>query len=136
MDRPVVAPPEGHDRPFLKEVWHDFPDTPARPAGAARPPLRCPLLPGGLPGAGDRGCTSLVYHLRPAEVQFHMDDRKAPDQAAVLRADLARPVFATLDARGKVLSVRFDPVTGALAQHMTRTLLAALQFVGPPPGAA
>lgn len=74
---------------------------------------------------------SVVYHFRRRQVQFQAEGQDAPDQAQVIQADLARPVFGLLDGRGRVLSVRFDPATGPLAQHMARTLLAATQFVGP-----
>jgi hypothetical protein len=74
---------------------------------------------------------SVVYQFRRAEVQFQSDGRDASDQSQLIQADLARPVFGCVDGRGRVLSVRFDPATGTLAQHLARTLLAATQFVGP-----
>src|SRR5262249_50100041 len=73
---------------------------------------------------------------RPEKVQFHADGQEAADQGQIIGADLARPVFGMLDARGRVLSVRFDGAVGPVSQHMTRALLAATQFVGPPPAAA
>lgn len=71
----------------------------------------------------------LVYQLSPAEVQLIADGQDALNPT--IRANLARPVFAVLDGRGKVLSVRFDPAADKVSQHLLRTLLAATQLVGP-----
>lgn len=79
--------------------------------------------------------TEVVYRLRSTDVGFSADGQAAPTQAQILQTELARPAFVTLDARGRMLSVRFDPATGALTQHMTRMLLAAMQFVSRPSGA-
>jgi hypothetical protein len=78
---------------------------------------------------------TLVYELRPVSVRFDADGRDEPEQAEGIQAGLTHPMFAVLDARGRILSARFDPSISPMTQHMARTLLAATQFVGPGPNA-
>lgn len=73
---------------------------------------------------------SVVYELNPAEMLLHADGQEMNSEK--IRGELSRPAVGNVDARGRILSVRFDPATGALAQHLTRTLLAATQFVRAP----
>jgi HEAT repeat protein len=75
--------------------------------------------------------TIVAYELVPRELSFSMDrDSAAIDRAALAR-ELGELLFATVDASGRVISVRFDPSISGTAQSYLRSILALAQFVTP-----
>src|SRR5262245_29997772 len=73
----------------------------------------------------------VAYSLRLPTLSFNVDGKEVITPAEMIRTDLSRNIFATVDLHGKVLSVRFDPAIGNLSQNIARTLLATTQFVLP-----
>ena len=71
----------------------------------------------------------LAYRLRNAIVKFIANGEEDDADAELIKSDLSRNIFAVLDPRGKVLSVRFDSATGKLSQGFARALIGAMQFV-------
>ncbi len=76
---------------------------------------------------GDRIFVS--YNFSNPVVKITANGQQVTEQAQLIQTDLSREIFATLDAQGKVLTVRFDPNTSDIAQNFARTLLASIQFV-------
>jgi HEAT repeat protein len=76
---------------------------------------------------GDRFFVS--YNFSNPVVRITANGQQVTEQAQLIQTDLSREIFATLDAQGKVLAVRFDPNTSDIAQNFARTLLASIQFV-------
>lgn len=79
----------------------------------------------------DADHVSLVYDFHHPQVRFQADGQDEPKQSQIIQAGLAQPVFCLLDGRGRVQSVWFDSAANPVAQQMIRTLLAAMQVVGP-----
>ena len=73
--------------------------------------------------------THITYALQKAVVRAEGGSESVP--AARLQEELGREVFATLDCRGRVLSVRFDDDVSSSARLYLRGVLAVLQFVTP-----
>jgi HEAT repeats len=76
----------------------------------------------------------LAYSLHDAVVKLIVNGQEEGANEATIKNDLSRDVFAALDPRGKVLSVRFDPATEKFSQNFARALLGATQFVLPGEG--
>ncbi|HXI89215.1 MAG TPA: hypothetical protein VNO24_04290, partial [Blastocatellia bacterium] len=75
--------------------------------------------------------TVVAYRVRDAAVQVSVNGQESGADAEAAGADLGREVYASLDEQGRVISLQFDSSTGNLAQSVTRSLLAAIQFVSP-----
>ena len=73
----------------------------------------------------------LAYNLRNAVVKLIANGQEDGTDAEIIKRDLSRNIFAVLNLRGKVLSVRFDSATGKLSQGFARALIGATQFVFP-----
>ena len=73
----------------------------------------------------------LAYRMRGARVQVIANGQEDGTDADTIKTDLSRDMFAALDLRGRVLSVRFDSATSKLSQGFARGLIAATQFVCP-----
>src|SRR6266705_6036066 len=75
--------------------------------------------------------TVVAYRVRDAAVRVSVNGQESGADAEAAEADLGREVYASLDEQGRVISLQFDSATGNLAQSVTRSLLAAVQFVAP-----
>jgi hypothetical protein len=76
----------------------------------------------------------LAYSLRNADVRLIANGQEDGTDAEMIKTDLSRNIFAVLDRRGKVLSVRFDPAMSKLSQGFARGLISFTQFVFPSEG--
>jgi len=77
------------------------------------------------------GGFTIAYGLRSPTVRLNADGQEAANEAQTVQTDLSKDVFAAINPQGRVLAVRFDPVTSKLSQSFARTLLASTQFVLP-----
>jgi len=66
-----------------------------------------------------------------ARVELIANGLNAPEDAAIIAADLEKPVFARISPRGRVVSVLVDPSVGVTSRGYVLSLLAATQFVFP-----
>jgi len=73
----------------------------------------------------------IAFSLRNSAIQLIANGQPAQAEADTIKKDLSREIFAELDLQGKVLSVRFDPVTNSLSHNFARALIAVTQFVFP-----
>jgi hypothetical protein len=74
----------------------------------------------------------IAFELRRPTVQVAVNGDLALAQGEAIATDLARPMFAEVDARGRIVKVRFAGDVQPLAQAFARSLLAATQVVSPP----
>jgi hypothetical protein len=71
------------------------------------------------------------YRLQNPNVTIKSNGQLIKEQSQLIQTDLDQEIFATIDAQGKILSLRFDPKVSTIAQSFARTLLASIQFVTP-----
>jgi hypothetical protein len=76
------------------------------------------------------GVTTAV-RLPEARVELIANGLNAPEDAAIIAADLGKTVFARISRRGRVISVLVDPSVGVTSRGYLLSLLAATQFVFP-----
>lgn len=103
--------------------------SPGNPAQVLRTDVRAQLTAAVLDKKP--GSVRIAYRLRNPTVTLNVNNKQGAADAAMIRNDLAKDIFAVLDARGRIRSLRFDPSVRPLAQGFARTLLALTQFVEP-----
>jgi hypothetical protein len=59
------------------------------------------------------------------------DGAESPKQAEMIKSDLRRDIFASVNAQGRIVSLELDPSMNALSQSYVRAVLAMTQFVFP-----
>ena len=74
----------------------------------------------------------VVFTLSPSTVSLQSGFSEISNHS--LMADLSLPIVATVNDKGRILSVCFDQLASPQAQHLIRTILAATQIVLPESG--
>ncbi|MBI1829906.1 MAG: HEAT repeat domain-containing protein [Planctomycetes bacterium] len=73
----------------------------------------------------------VALQLRNATIQIVTNGDLAVDQGDIVKSDLRQPIFAEIDAQGRVVKVRFAADAQPLSQSFARSLTAATQVVLP-----
>jgi len=71
------------------------------------------------------------FELRNPSIQIATNGELAIEQTHVIEAELQRPIFADVNAQGRIVSIRFETEVQPLSQAFAKTLLASVQVVLP-----
>ncbi len=77
---------------------------------------------------------SVVFRFHDPKVTLIANGQDASADAAIIRGDLQKNVFALLNPQGRILSVLIDPTVKRISTGYIRSLLAITQFVFPEGG--
>ena len=73
----------------------------------------------------------IAFRFRDASISITANGANAESDAAAIRDNLAKPMFAILSTTGRINSVSFDPSLDERSRVFARTVLASVQFVIP-----